>query len=264
MKKLFLSLVCLVAALGFVAFNTWGNADAFTPYVASEKDKDPKPSLSFCPETKIYGTLKDCLQCHIAPTMELKDTHPFSYLNLPSNTEIIFIEGKPILRYYLSGISDNIARAVFDWLTWHPEFKHIRIEVDSWGGAMFSTKAIIAYMDAFKLRGGIIDTIVNAKAASAGLIIFLNGSKGRRFITSYAHLMWHELWTFKLWSVDTPSSLEDEAKVLRTFMDVQNEWIAARSKLTKKEIDKLVYKKELWITGTEAVEKYGFADKLIK
>lgn len=266
MKKLFLCLLCLAVLSGFVASNVGGESEAygFSAAPTPEKDKDPKPFLSFCPKTKIYGKLNDCLKCHVAPTMELKDTHPFGYLTLPPNSEIVFPEGKPVLRYYLDGINDDQVRQFFDWLTWHPEFKHIWIEVDSWGGSVFRSKAILAYMDAFKSHGGIIDTFVNAKAASAGLIIFLNGTKGRRFTTEYSHLMWHELWQFKFWSVDTPSSLEDEAKVLREFMDVQNEWIAARCKLTKKELDALVYKKELWCNGKEAVEKYGFADKLIK
>jgi ATP-dependent protease ClpP protease subunit len=161
-------------------------------------------------------------------------------------------------------IDADLMRDFFDYISWHPAIKYLIFEIDSWGGSMFDSKTIIGYMDEFKAKGGIIETVVKGKSASAAFIIFVNGTKGYRKISPTAHLMWHELWQFKFWSVDTPSSLEDEAKTLRFFMDVQNKWLSERCNLTKKELDALVHKKELWCDGLQAVNKYGFADKLIE
>jgi ATP-dependent protease ClpP protease subunit len=152
----------------------------------------------------------------------------------------------------------------FNYLTWHPKIKHIRLEIDSYGGAMWGMKSIIGFMDEFKANGGTIETVVRAKAFSAGFAIFLNGTKGQRYVSNTAHLMWHEVLSAKLFSIETPASSEDEALMLRHFQDTMNAWIASKSKLTKKQVDEMVHKKELWCNGKEAVKKYGFADKLIQ
>ena len=77
-----------------------------------------------------------------------------------------------------------------------------------------------------------------------------------------AELMWHELQALEGFGVTSPSSKEDEARVLRHLQDTANGWLAEVSDLTKQEIDDMVSYKEFWLTGTEAV-KYGFADGLL-
>ena len=72
--------------------------------------------------------------------------------------------------------------------------------------------------------------------------------------------MWHELLSFEMFGkVSTPSDKEEEARVLRFLQDTRNEWLSQHCKLTKKELDEKIRKREFWMTGEQAIE-YGFAD----
>ena len=50
---------------------------------------------------------------------------------------------------------------------------------------------------------------------------------------------------------------------MRHIQDTIQGWVAERCKLTKEELDDRVHKKDFWCNGTEAVNEYGFADKLM-
>ena len=117
-------------------------------------------------------------------------------------------------------------------------------------------------MRGWQEQGNIIETRVYGYCASAGFLIFASGTKGNRFVAPQAELMWHELQTFEFFNQSTPSSKEEEARVLRHLQDTANSWLAEVSNLTKQQVDELVKYKELWITGVQAVE-YGFADALL-
>lgn len=110
--------------------------------------------------------------------------------------------------------------------------------------------------------GGVIETRVNGFAASAGFLIFVARSKGHRLVGKQSDLMWHELISFKMFDVSSPSDKEEEGRVLRHLQNIRNDWLATRGKLSKKEIDDLVHKREFWMSGKQAVD-YGFADKFI-
>jgi ATP-dependent protease ClpP protease subunit len=259
MKNLFLCSLCLVVLLGFVAYNVRGEIGAVDPVMLSSDKKDEKPK-SICPETL---RAKECMTCHREIDFKLKEIPLGHGLNLPYGASVMELNGKMIITAEVNNIAASQFERLFRYLTWHPEFKYLRFEVDSYGGGMWAMKSIVGYMDEFKASGGIIETVVRAKAFSAGFVIFLNGTKGYRFVSPTAHLMWHQVATFDMFKFNDPATSEDESKLLRHWQDTQDEWIAERSKLTKEEISAMVHKKELWCNGKEAVEKYGFADKLI-
>ena len=82
---------------------------------------------------------------------------------------------------------------------------------------MMEAWKIISLMDIAKRDGRIVETNVYGFAASGGFLIFASGSKGYRIASPRALLMWHEVWSFKMFSVETPSDKEEEAKTLRFF-----------------------------------------------
>jgi ATP-dependent protease ClpP protease subunit len=223
----------------------------------------------FCPVTNIVGEASDCLKCHAVylkdgkPIYGLKEVGPYCNMSLPASTEIVYVNGKPVPYYYLTNISSYEIKKLVDWLGWHPEFKHVIIEIQSPGGSLFDSSRIVGLLDSLKERGVTVETRVYGFAASAGFYVFVNGSKGYRHIAPEAQLMWHELLTFDIFNVSGPSDKEDEARVLRHLQDTVNSRIAAVSNMTKAELDALIRKKELWCNGTQAVE-HGFADGIVK
>ena len=149
----------------------------------------------------------------------------------------------------------------FEYIRWHPEIRHVIFEVHSPGGSLFQAWRIVGLMEYWKSRGLIIETRVHGFAASAGFVVFANGTKGHRFASKTAELMWHELLSFSMFKVDRPSDIEDEAKVLRHLQDTCSTYLAERSNLTKEEWDEKVHKKDFWINGVQAIE-YGISDGL--
>jgi len=217
------------------------------------KEKGIEFKVQECPKTKMQ---EKCLFCHITPSFELKEKAPDASLTYPnSSTKII---GK-VGYYYLTDISSVEVRAFFDYISWH-DINHVVIEIQSPGGSLFDAWRIVGLMDYWKSKGYVIETRVYGFAASAGFLIFANGSNGHRFASSTCELMWHELTTFKLFDFAGPSDKEDEAKVLRHLQTTANEWLAARSKLTADEWDKRIRKKEFWCNGKQAQTEYGLSD----
>ena len=224
---------------------------------APKKEEEKKPVVQQCPKTKMT---ESCLGCHVIPSFKLKESPPDAIFEYPNpDTKIMGGTGY----FFLDDIDDNEVIAFFDYISWHPNIKHIVFEVQSPGGSMFRAWRIVGLMDLYKARGYTIETRVHGFAASAGFMIFANGTKGYRFATPTAELMWHELISFTMFDISGPSDKEDQAKVLRHLQDTANNWLVQRSKLTKVDIDEKIRKKELWMNGQQAVE-YGIADGMPK
>jgi ATP-dependent Clp protease protease subunit len=68
----------------------------------------------------------------------------------------------------------------------------IPIVIDSYGG---DVHALLGMISIIKTSSVPVATIVEAKAMSAGVILFASGTKGFRFISPLAHLMIHEVST---------------------------------------------------------------------
>ena len=97
--------------------------------------------------------------------------------------------------------------------------------------------------------------------ASAGLIIMMSGTQGHRYIDRHTYVMFHEMQTFKFFSVESVSDQEEQSKINRTIQNSINEFIASKTKLTGEKLSELIKKKELWVNAQGAIE-YGFADKI--
>ena len=222
----------------------------------AEQDKStekPKQIVQQCPKTKMT---ESCLNCHIAPSFKLKEEAPDATLDYPT----FFMRVLNDVAYLtITDIDDAQVYKFFDYISWHPQVKHIVLELFSPGGSMFRAWRIVGIMDLYKSKGYIVETRTHGFAASAGFLIFANGSKGYRFATPTAEMMWHELISFKMFDVSGPADKEDEAKVLRHLQDTANNWLVSRSNLDKTEWDSKIRKKEFWMNGKQAVA-YGVAD----
>lgn len=210
-----------------------------------------------CPKTLVAN---DCFSCHTIPSFKVKEAPP-------DETYVYPVRGMRIaggVGYFLiREISDDDMKSFLDYLD-RKNIKKAVIEIHSPGGSLFAATRAINLMSEWESRGNIIETRVNGFALSGGFLIFIAGTKGHRFVSRHADLMWHEIQSLEMvMRITTPADKEEEARVLRHLQDVRNAWIATRGKLTKQEIDEKIKKKEFWMSGEEAV-RFGFADGFIE
>ncbi len=215
--------------------------------------------FKYCPKTTMA---RDCLICHVVSNFRVKETAPDAHLVYPFEGMKIIMEGNTLKGYYLlTGINSIEISKFFDYLHRH-NIKKAIIELHSPGGALFEAQRIVGIIRYWQSNGVIVETRLFGAAFSAGFYVFVAGDI--RLVDKYSDLMWHELQSFEGFglNVSTPSDKEEAAKVLRHLQDVRNEYLSTRGKLSKKEIDEKISKKEFWMSGEEAI-KYGFADGLI-
>ena len=245
MKRLFVLSVILALMLGVA-------------YGEDEREPQQEPKIqSICPKTLMDNS---CLTCHSYPSFILKEISPESRHTYPISDMHI----KDNYAYYILGSIDaGDVQKLFDYILWHPSVKKIIIEVHSPGGSLFDGYKIVGLMQHMMARGYVIETRVYGFAASAGFLVAASGTVGHRLVSKTAELMWHELMSFSMFQVSTPSSTEEQSRVLRHLQTTANNWLAKRSKLTLGEIDDLIKRKEFWMSGSDAVE-YGFADGFLE
>ena len=225
---------------------------------SSSLAQNQKKEAGFCPKTRMVD---ECLKCHTVPSFKLKEARPDETNEYPIS-DMKVLNGKGYL--FLRNIDDEYVKKFFDYLEFKG-IKHAVIEIHCPGSGLFAATRIINLMHHWESNGRIVETRVHGFALSGGFMVFIAGTKGYRFVSQYADLMWHEINTIEMFAIkiSTPSDKEEEARVLRHLQDVRNTWIAQRGKLTKQELDEKIRKREFWMTGEEAV-KYGFADGFIK
>jgi len=235
----------------------------------AEADKAEEPDINFgsCPETRMTDK---CLTCHTAPTFALKEADPhdvFDYAKVFYGAEKKFFflfdeHGRPKTGYFiLNTVDASDLQRVMAYCDRHG-VNHLVIELFTPGGSLIDAYKCVGLIRHWQAQGNVVETRCYGLAASAGFLIFASGTRGARFLSPQSELMWHELQTLAIFSVESPSDKEDEAKVLRHLQDTANAWLAEVSGKTKAEIDELVRKKEFWINGEEAVA-FGFADGLL-
>jgi len=223
--------------------------------VYAEDDDDDK-LVSICPKTLSEDS---CMDCHSIPDWSLIEKLPDANRNLPFGPEMVIKDN--VAHIFITGISSIAVDRFFEYIRWHPEIEKCVFEIHSPGGSLFEAWRIVGLMDLWKSKGMLIETRCHGFAASAGFVLFVNGTPGHRFASATAELMWHELYTFEFFKVNRPSDAEDEAVVLRHLQSTASNYLADRSNLTSEEWDLKVFKKEFWCNGAEAVE-FGLSDGL--
>lgn len=113
--------------------------------------------------------------------------------------------------------------------------------------------------DAMRFVDAPITTVCMGLAASAAIIIFLGGVRGRRFVMPNSRFMIHQPSTQ---SQGTASDLEITAEEIEKLRSQYNGIIAKETGKTSKQILKDAHR-DFWLTADEAVE-YGLATKVVK
>jgi len=138
---------------------------------------------------------------------------------------------------------------------------HAVIEITSPGGEVAEALKMKAYIEEYQNHGMLVTTKIYCFSASAASFLFLAAND--RQINPEAIIMFHEIEQPTYMSMQSPSVKEDEAGISRFIQDDLNEYIASRCKLSKDQMDQLVYKRELWINGRIALQ-LGIATSFIK
>ncbi len=198
-----------------------------------------------------YGFASDCIACHIPPTGEVGDPMANGVTRIGETAY-----------FYVESIDFRMLRDKFKSVE---RYKITKVVIDlfSHGGSLFDAMAMVALIRDQEASGKTIEIRARGIIASAGLIVMIAGTKGQRYLDKYAMVMFHELWTFKFFSIETPTDKEDEARIYRLIQNKVNEYITSRSKISIEELCDKIKKKEFWMTAEEAV-KYGFADAVMR
>ena len=250
MKKYMLLVLSL--CLLFPAWATADNGIYYSGYKAPEKEVIP-PEAFRCPVSQMSDQDK-CLLCHIQPTFAVKEPNPDDLYDYPNrNTKIKGDSG--YIR--VNAIDADVFLDSVEYLADRHGIKNITVEVSSFGGSLFDAWGIQGTMAQYERKGVVFTTTCSTYAMSAGFLVLVAGTN--RLVSSKAELMFHELWTFEMFKISTPSGTEEQAKILRHIQDSASTWLASKSKLTKEEIDAKIHKSEWWMNGNEAHEA-GFVD----
>lgn len=277
MKKFIVILIgiCMVVFVSGVSANGYyGRGDYGETAKAKEKPKLPdtvtkgfdKKIAPQCPYTLIQqheSDINTCQKCHVGTHWKIKEERPDIQMDYPygGNTKIV----GEMCDYKIQGAIDLSAMdkltKLFVYLAWHPEVKKVNIGILSGGGDLFVAWQMVTIIESHKAKYK-ITTKIPGFAASAAFMLFCAGDI--RLVYKHAILMWHEMWSFKMFSFDTVSSSEEKARVFRKLQDNVHSYLVARSILTKEQLDEYVKGvKDYWMTGTEALD-VGFATGLIK
>lgn len=268
MKKVLAIFAILALCVGIVVFSPQVRPILAEPHGGAPIDEG-NDSVSMMPVSwceaypNIRGDFYDtCMKCHTlsAGKIMVKETPPDNHMDYPNNNTRIYMEdGKKIGYTLYTEIHSGTIEKLLIYMERH-EVDHLIIELYNPGGSIFEMWRIVNMMNLYKEKGLIIETRVSGMCASAAFVVFVNGTRGYRYVSPQAILMWHEIISFKFFDISTPSDTEAEAELLRKFQDLGNNFLAERSNMDKKELDRRVRKKEMWLTGPEALE-HGFADK---
>ena len=192
MKKIIIILALLVVpflpSAGYIDAYAESGQPATT--VGEEKSKG-----TFCPA---YPSMMDkytCFECHASgKNFAIKEKTPHDKYSYPNfSTKII----APGFGYFLmDDIKDTQFIAALEYFKQH-NIKHVIIEINNYGGGVFTAWRIIGHMqEAEKKHGMVFETRVYGYAMSAAGILLVAGTPGHRYATATATLMLHELWTF--------------------------------------------------------------------
>jgi len=278
MKKTLLCIIVLLVAFSLVMF-------CMEKAFACDKNDEDSP----CQQEKIYtypaeeddslsevmqcqgkykwatGKMSSCLTCHqvVGGMWFLKDADPRGVEEWPSYLEARIEGGKVVPVYTLSTINDSTLHEIYNFMARYPYHKKIIVDLQTGGGSIFDAQRVVAYIERMKSNGVTVQTEVNGIAASAGFYIFLSGSDGYRLIHPFAQLMFHEMWSFTFWAIETPSSTEEKARIYRYIQDTMNAYISERSGVSIEELEERIENREFWLNGKDAVAA-KYADGFVK
>lgn len=163
---------------------------------------------------------------------------------------------------FMSDVDTASAAACIEWILGEnmlpnaERAEHLTLMINSDGGDLSAAFALIEVMQGSPIP---VRTIGLGTIASAGLIIFMSGTKGMRTLTPTCSVMSHSFST----SID--GTYHDLLSVQKELSFVQERTMQQYRRCTnladKIIIDKLMPKNDVWLSPKEAV-KLGLADEI--
>ena len=183
-----------------------------TPGAMAQQAEEEKHG--YCPKTNISGSVNDCLVCHTkTKSFRLKEPDPDEIYRYPVSNMFLDEGQKPRMGYlFIRSIDSGNVFQFFRYLTQH-SIDYAVLELHSPGGNLLDAWRVVGLMIDWETSRPhrVVETRVYGFAASAGFLITISGTIGLRIASPVCELKWHELWTFKMFSISTPSSSEEEA-----------------------------------------------------
>ena len=175
---------------------------------------------------------------------------------LPQND---FITRSRII-YFSSDFTDQAARYVIERLlvlNAESTMDDIILIIDSQGG---SISAYLAIYDAMtKLIHCDVSTVCLGQAMSAGQMLLMSGTKGKRFITENSQVMVHQV---SSGTVGKLSDMEKHVNYVQELDKTMKKLILKHTKINKKELD-VMMRKDTFLSAEQAL-KCGIVDYVIR
>ena len=133
--------------------------------------------------------------------------------------------------------------------------KDILLYIDSDGGYVDS---FIAIHDVIKMLRCDVATFCIGKAMSAGQLLLMSGTKGKRFISSNSRVMLHQLGGFTWGKL---SDMESDIREDRRLQKILNSLILRYTNIKKKDLKKYM-RKDSFFSAKKSV-KLGLADSIV-
>lgn len=136
--------------------------------------------------------------------------------------------------------------------------KEIKIYINSNGGCVYS---LLTLVDEIAKSNKPVRTIVLGKAFSAGAMLLLSGTEGKRQANKHSAILIHEVSSWIGYNTNT--AIKDRSKWSDSLNKTLARIIKERTNMTKEDIAKYMESnRDIFITAKQAL-KYGIIDEII-
>jgi len=136
----------------------------------------------------------------------------------------------------------------------------ILIMVSSPGGLVLPGLALYDEIRHTRSQGIEVVMRVSGHAASMAVIVLQAATTREAYPNS--RLLIHEISQFKFFSEDKTSDLEEQVEEMKKLQAVLLGILSERSGKSREEIDKLIWKRDIWFSAEEALE-FGLIDRIV-
>ena len=142
------------------------------------------------------------------------------------------------------------------------EYKEILIRLTSPGGNAYHAFGLYSILRELSFKGVHVKVLVEGMAASAAAMIVLQGADERLALPDSSFLL-HEPKRWIFFAYESKSDLEDEVIEMKRITDKIIDILSFRCKKSKKEVSKLIERKEVWMSVEDAL-KWGLIDSIVE
>ena len=141
-------------------------------------------------------------------------------------------------------------------------FNELQVHINSDGGDVVAGLNIISQIELLKKEGIKVITFVKEKAYSMAYLIAISGSY--RIIRRYAKMLLHPSWFMLKGEIPlTITTMRQYIKDTNETWDIFSDIILSRTKLTKKQLDKIYKNGEDFIISSDKAVELGCIDKIL-